>query len=70
MGSKLVTTNTYLRDPAAREQTVFASVASSSGIEGIHAPFVVLAGKRAARKTRSILKRAPRKSAPRTKHSR
>lgn len=37
--TKLSHTNPYLRDRAARERGVFASVASSSAIEGIHAPF-------------------------------
>jgi hypothetical protein len=39
MSSKLSTANPYLRDPVARRRSVFASVASSSAIEGIHAPF-------------------------------
>ncbi len=37
--TKLSHTNPYLRDRAARERGVFNSVASSSAIEGIHAPF-------------------------------
>ncbi len=37
--TKLSHTNPYLRDRAARERDVFTSVASSSAIEGIHAPF-------------------------------
>lgn len=39
MASKLSVANPYLRDPAMRERTVFKSVASSSAIEGIRAPF-------------------------------
>jgi len=39
MSAKLSTANPYLRDPVARRRSVFASVASSSAIEGIHAPF-------------------------------
>ena len=39
MGAKLSTTNSYLRDPTVRERTVSRSVASSSAIEGVHAPF-------------------------------
>jgi len=39
MSSKLAKTNPYLRDPAVRERTVLKSVASSSAIEGIRAPF-------------------------------
>ena len=37
--AKLSLTNPYLRDAAIRERSVLASVASSSAIEGIHAPF-------------------------------
>lgn len=36
---KLSNTNPYLSDPEARERDVFTSAASSSAIEGIHAPF-------------------------------
>ena len=39
MSTKLSTANPYLRDPVLREGMVFRSVASSSAIEGIHAPF-------------------------------
>lgn len=39
MGSKLSTANPYLRDPVLRERSVLRSVASSSAIEGIRAPF-------------------------------
>jgi hypothetical protein len=39
MSSKLTVTNPYLREPAVRERTVLKSVASSSAIEGIRAPF-------------------------------
>ena len=39
MSSKLSTANPYLRDPVARRHSVLASVASSSAIEGIRAPF-------------------------------
>ena len=39
MSSKLSTTNPYLRDPVLRERGVFQSVATSSAIEGIRAPF-------------------------------
>ena len=39
MGSKLTSANPYLRDPKVRERTVVASVATSSAIEGIRAPF-------------------------------
>ena len=49
MASKLSTANPYLRDPAVRQDSVYQSVASSSAIEGIRAPF---------RKTPAV-KRAP-----------
>ena len=39
MSRMLVNTNPYLRDPVQRERAVFKSVASSSAIEGIRAPF-------------------------------
>ncbi len=39
MSSKLTSTNPYLRDPVIRERTILRSVATSSAIEGIHAPF-------------------------------
>lgn len=40
MNRKLLTnTNPYLRDPVQRERSVLKSVASSSAIEGIRAPF-------------------------------
>lgn len=39
MSSKLTVANPYLREPAMRERTVLKSVATSSAIEGIRAPF-------------------------------
>ena len=39
MTSKLSSTNPYLRDPKQRQRSVLRSVATSSAIEGIHAPF-------------------------------
>ena len=39
MGTKLTSANPYLRDPNMRDRMVFESVASSSAIEGIRAPF-------------------------------
>lgn len=35
----LINTNPYLRDPVQRERSILKSVASSSAIEGIRAPF-------------------------------
>jgi len=61
MGRKLIDTNPYLRDPVQRERSVFKSVASSSAIEGIRAPFRDLAAE-------TVTSRKPRKSdKPRTK---
>ena len=45
MSSKLAKTNPYLRDPVTRERIVLKSVASSSAIEGIRAPFRKTAAK-------------------------
>ena len=45
MGAKLSATNRYLRNPAMRERTVVKSVATSSAIEGIRAPFKRKAGR-------------------------
>jgi hypothetical protein len=39
MGAKLSAVNRYLRNPLARERAVVKSVATSSAIEGIRAPF-------------------------------
>ncbi len=39
MSSRLSDTNPYLRNAAARERSVLRSVATSSAVEGIHAPF-------------------------------
>jgi hypothetical protein len=39
MSSTLASANPYLRDPTLRQLGVFKSVASSSAIEGIRAPF-------------------------------
>jgi hypothetical protein len=43
---RLYDTNPYLRDSALRERMVFKSVASSSAIEGIQAPFRDMAQKK------------------------
>lgn len=39
MSSTLASANPHLRDPALRQRGVLKSVASSSAIEGIRAPF-------------------------------
>ena len=44
MGAKLSAANRYLKNPATRERTVMRSVATSSAIEGIRAPFKRKAG--------------------------
>ncbi|HVS27132.1 MAG TPA: hypothetical protein VHE58_07540 [Burkholderiales bacterium] len=43
MGAKLSASNPYLLDAVIRERMLFNSVASSSAIEGIHAPFKQMA---------------------------
>lgn len=47
MNPKLSVANPYLRDPVRRARMVLKSVASSSAIEGIRAPF-----RKMARRTR------------------
>ena len=44
MGKKLSVTNLYLLNPAVRRESVYRSVASSSAIEGIRAPFAKNSG--------------------------
>lgn len=44
MGAKLSVANRYLRNPATRQRAVIRSVATSSAIEGIRAPFKRKAG--------------------------
>jgi hypothetical protein len=39
MSSKLSSANTFMRDPIVRRDSVRRSVATSSAIEGIRAPF-------------------------------
>ncbi|MHB1099128.1 MAG: hypothetical protein ACYCZR_06190 [Burkholderiales bacterium] len=39
MSTKLSDSNPYLRDPTQRQRSVLLSVATSSAIEGIRAPF-------------------------------
>jgi hypothetical protein len=39
MSKKLSVINFYLLDPAIRQESVYRSVATSSAIEGIRAPF-------------------------------
>lgn len=55
MSTKLAATNRYLKDAVVRRKLIFKSVASSSAIEGIRAPFKELAGtKKAAPSAREI----------------
>lgn len=70
MGSKLVTDNIYLRDQTVRERMVFTSVASSSAVDGIRAPFKALAEKRAAGKLSASAKPSRKQSGARTKYVR
>ncbi|MBI5899811.1 MAG: hypothetical protein HZB40_11340 [Rhodocyclales bacterium] len=46
MSSSLALANPYLRDPDLRRRSVLKSVATSSVIEGIRAPFNKATGKR------------------------
>ena len=62
VSSKLTSTNPYLRDPAMRERSVLKSVASSSAIEGIRAPF--------RRKRRAAVKASGATRAKSTRRSR
>jgi hypothetical protein len=39
----LAESNPYLRDPEMRKRSLFISAASSSAVEGIHAPFKKMA---------------------------
>lgn len=50
MSTKLSSTNPYLRDPTLRQRMVLKSVATSSAIEGIHAPFRKAAGSASGKK--------------------
>lgn len=58
MSSKLSKTNPHLRDPVARERAILKSVASSSAIEGIRAPF----RESSTAKSKSVSKTQKRKS--------
>jgi hypothetical protein len=49
MSAKLASTNRYLKDAVVRRKLILKSVASSSAIEGIRAPFKKVAAKKAAR---------------------
>jgi hypothetical protein len=63
MRKTLAATNRYLRDPVLRDRLVLKSVASSSAIEGIRAPF-----RRMARATGKSP--APRATARKTRNGR
>lgn len=56
MSSKLSSTNVYMRDPVVRRTTVLRSVATSSAIEGIRAPFAHAAIPRASKSVSSATK--------------
>lgn len=49
MSSKLSSANPYMRDPVVRRSSVLRSVATSSAIDGIRAPFKAAAVKLAKR---------------------
>lgn len=57
MSDTLSRSNRHIRDPDARERLVFRSVASSSAIEGIRAPFkdkAAIVGKTKGAKANSL----------------
>ena len=58
VGTKLSVANRYLRNPEVRERTVTRSVATSSAIEGIRAPFE--GGAKTSASTKIRLKRKRR----------
>jgi len=62
VSKKLSDVNPYLRDPALRDRLVFKSVASSSAIEGISAPF-----KRMSSGTEKSRSRAPGRTRAKTR---
>lgn len=57
MSSKLSSANTYMRDPDVRRVSVLRSVATSSAIEGIRAPFKAESGKGAKCDSRVVTTR-------------
>lgn len=48
MSTSLASANPHLRDPDSRRRSVLKSVATSSAIEGIRAPFAKAVAKRKA----------------------
>lgn len=54
--ASLALSNKHLSTPAKRKQAVWLTIATSSAIEGIHAPFKQAAGK--SRKPVKTVKRA------------
>ncbi|MBS0514622.1 MAG: hypothetical protein JSS16_04020 [Proteobacteria bacterium] len=57
MSAKLAATNRYLKDAEVRRKLIFKSVASSSAIEGIRAPFKQLAGAKKTSSSARLIKR-------------
>lgn len=62
MSTKLSVANPHLRDPVQRQRSVFASVATSSAIEGIRAPFKGRAGAALKRLSGSVTNAKSRRS--------
>lgn len=62
MARKLSDANAFMRDPAVRRASVLRSVATSSAIEGVRAPFKTNAGKLAKRDFRAVTTRHSPKS--------
>lgn len=65
MSSKITVANPYLREPATRARTVLKSVASSSAIEGIRAPFQRTTN--GVRKSETISPRSTTRKSPPTR---
>ena len=62
MSSKLSSANAYMRNPAVRRDSVLRSVATSSAIEGIRAPFrSEKAGRFVERAQKAVTARRPPK---------
>lgn len=62
MSSKLSSANAFMRDPAVRQRSVLRSVATSSAIEGIRAPFKAATNKSAGRASQAVTTRRSAKS--------
>jgi hypothetical protein len=69
MSSTLASANPHLRDPALRRRGVLKSVASSSAIEGIRAPFLKAVAARKAAAGKTVVRVASKKVGAKRKAS-